>query len=286
MPKTQGSPPVPRPRPAPKMHATMPSRKNTLWVPLTRRGSCCCTSSSCEPGRSRSSRAKTIWSQTLKTTSRTPFTNSHSGHRRSVHSKGTPFRNPRKSGGSPSGVSRPPQFETMKMKKITMWVRWTREAFARSSGRMSRTEAPVVPIRLASTAPTRRTKVLRSGVPEREPPMWMPPVTMNSDPRRHMKAMYSSAFSSSSWTPCGPRPKSRRKTIGAEKIAATIPLFRLLSQLWGATRGSTAIDSSRLTKGKSAHSGTATSWSTASASSGSWPAAILPGAWRSAPSSR
>ena len=55
-----------------------------------------------------------------KSTSSAPLTSAHGGASRSVQVKGTPRRKPRNSGGSPSGVSRPPPLETMKMKKTTM----------------------------------------------------------------------------------------------------------------------------------------------------------------------
>ena len=98
-----------------------------------------------------------------------PFTRSHGPKRRSVHSNGTPFRKPRKSGGSPSGVRRPPQFETTKMKKTRTCALSTRGAFARRSGRTRSTEAPVVPMTLASAAPRAMSPVFTSGVPESEP---------------------------------------------------------------------------------------------------------------------
>jgi hypothetical protein len=98
-----------------------------------------------------------------------PFAMSHSGQRRSVQVNGTPFRKPRKSGGSPSGVSRPPQLETMKMKRTTRWTRLRRDSLARRSGRIRSTDAPVVPITLARTAPIASSAVFMSGVPESEP---------------------------------------------------------------------------------------------------------------------
>src|SRR2546430_3602924 len=53
------------------------------------------------------------------------------------------------------GVSSPPQFATRKMKKTTMCTVRRRLLLARSTGRIKRTEAPVVPRRFASTAPSR-----------------------------------------------------------------------------------------------------------------------------------
>src|SRR5207248_6183166 len=61
-----------------------------------------------------------VCSSDLKMASSATLTASHCSHKCSrVHRNGTPLRKPRNSGGSPSGVSRPPQLETMKMKKTT-----------------------------------------------------------------------------------------------------------------------------------------------------------------------
>ena len=62
------------------------------------------------------------------------------------------------------------------MKNTTMCALRSRGAFARSSGRISSTDAPVVPIKLASTAPiAEQRRCSTSGVPESEPRTWMPP---------------------------------------------------------------------------------------------------------------
>ena len=82
-----------------------------------------------------------------------------------VQKKSTPFRNPRNSGGSPSGVSAPPMLPTRKMKKTTTCVRCRRASLARSSGRIISIDAPVVPITLASTGAYRQ----QCGVDERRP---------------------------------------------------------------------------------------------------------------------
>ena len=105
---------------------------------------------------------------------------------RRVQVKGTPRRNPRNSGGSPSGVNRPAPLETMKMKKTTMWVVYPRRSFARSSGRISRTEAPVVPIRLPRTAPMARKTVFAPDEPASDPRRWMPPEMVKRAPSSAM----------------------------------------------------------------------------------------------------
>jgi hypothetical protein len=55
------------------------------------------------------------------------------------------------------------------MKKTTTCADRCRDLFARSSGRMSSIDAPVVPTKLAITAPKASSPVLTSGVPESEP---------------------------------------------------------------------------------------------------------------------
>ena len=105
-------------------------------------------------------------------TSSVPTRNSVSGRMwPTVQKKVTPFRKPRNSGGSPSGVSEPPMLLTMKMKKITTWALWRRLSLARISGRISSIDAPVVPMKLASSAPTARMPVLSTGEPCRLPRM-------------------------------------------------------------------------------------------------------------------
>lgn len=86
-----------------------------------------------------------------------------------VQKKLTPFRKPRNSGGSPSGVSEPPTLATMKMKKTIVCTLCRRSSLARISGRISSIAAPVVPMKLASTPPKARMPVLIIGVPLRLP---------------------------------------------------------------------------------------------------------------------
>ena len=59
----------------------------------------------------------------------------------------------------------------MKMKKTTRCARARRDSFARKSGRMNSTEAPVVPMTLAQAAPISKSALFMSGVPESEPLM-------------------------------------------------------------------------------------------------------------------
>ena len=88
-----------------------------------------------------------------------------------VQLNSTPLRKPRNSGGSPSGVSEPPALETMKMKNTTTCTTCLRLSLARISGRISSMEAPVVPMKLASTAPMARMPVFSAGLPCRLPRM-------------------------------------------------------------------------------------------------------------------
>ncbi len=82
-----------------------------------------------------------------------------------VQRKSTPLRKPRKSGGSPSGVSEPPIFETRKIKNTNTWTLCRRSSLARIIGRISTIEAPVVPTKLADKVPTASIAVLVPGVP-------------------------------------------------------------------------------------------------------------------------
>ena len=95
-----------------------------------------------------------------------------------VQKKPTPFRKPRKSGGSPSGVSEPPAFATRKMKNTTTCTTCLRLSFARKSGRISSMAAPVVPMTLASAVPSASSPVLRRGEPCRLPRTQIPPATV------------------------------------------------------------------------------------------------------------
>ena len=106
-----------------------------------------------------------------------------------VQKKLTPFRKPRNSGGSPSGVSAPPIFDTRKMKKTKTWILCFRSSLARITGRISSIEAPVVPIQPASTVPMASKVVFIDGEPCMLPLMWIPPVTVNSASSNTMNGM-------------------------------------------------------------------------------------------------
>ena len=143
------------------------------------------------------------------------------------------------------------------MKNTTMWARCTRLRLARSSGQISSIEAPVVPTRLASTAPAASSAVFISGVPDSDPRTWMPPVMTNSVPSRAMKDTYSWPFSSSWCTPAAPNAHGIQTATGSAQAAATSALLRLRSQKCGASSGSTAMPSNRLANGITAASGIA-----------------------------
>jgi hypothetical protein len=57
----------------------------------------------------------------------------------------------------------------MKMKKTTWCARRCLDLLARRNGRISTMDAPVVPIKFASTAPIASMPVFESGVPFRDP---------------------------------------------------------------------------------------------------------------------
>ncbi len=75
--------------------------------------------------------------------------------------------------------------------KKTMWNALMRILFIRIHGRMSTIEAPVVPMRLAATAPMARNTTLSRGVASPFTLRWMPPATTNSEPMRQMNEKYS-----------------------------------------------------------------------------------------------
>jgi len=105
------------------------------------------------------------------TASRMPETSSISVRMPVVtQKKGTPWRKPKNSGGSPSGVSEPPMLATRKMKKTITCTLFFRQALARSSGRIITMAAPVVPIHEASAVPISSSRKFTFGDPRSEPP--------------------------------------------------------------------------------------------------------------------
>ncbi len=111
---------------------------------------------------------------------------SHSFHRSHVHRNGTPSRYPKNSGGSPSGKSKPPQLHTTKMKKTTVCLTCFRSRLVSSSGRINSIAAPVVPMKLAKTAPAARNAQLTKGWAGRSPSIRMPPLMVYKLNRRTM----------------------------------------------------------------------------------------------------
>src|SRR5205814_569368 len=191
----------------------------------------------------------------LKVTRGAPVAASHCGHSRSVHSNGTPFREPSSRGGSPMGVSSPPQFATRKMKKTTMCTVRRRLLLARSTGRIKRTEAPVVPRRFASTAPSPSIPVFTSGVPESDPCTWIPPLITNRAPMTTMNPTYSWSFSANTARPGSPSAIPRCHRTGSETATARIVLLWFGCHQRGATSGRSAIAASSATNGRALASG-------------------------------
>jgi len=136
----------------------------------------------------RLSRAASRESISQKIASNRPAVDNIGANRCRVGQKnGTPWRKPKKSGGSPSGVKLPPMLATRKMNKRTMWARRRRQALARMSGRIKSMAAPVVPVRLASPVPSAKNPTLKVGLPLKLPRTRIPPVTVYSAQRRMMK---------------------------------------------------------------------------------------------------
>src|SRR5205814_1822311 len=180
-----------------------------------------------------------------------PLTNIHSRQSRNVQVKGTPRRKPRKSGGSPIGVSKPPPFATTKMKKTKTCAFRRRMELARNSGRMSSIDAPVVPITEASTAPMAISTALRPGVPARVPRTTIPPAMTKRAPSRTMKATYSLAACA---TAVGSSVAVQIAT-GTPSTALRTALLRLDSQSFPAASGRTAMQTSMAAKGTTLQSG-------------------------------
>ena len=180
-----------------------------------------------------------------------PLTNIHSRQSRNVQVKGTPRRKPRKSGGSPIGVSKPPPFATTKMKKTKTCAFRRRMELARNSGRMSSIDAPVVPITEASTAPMAISTALRPGVPARVPRTTIPPEMTKRAPSTTMKATYSLAACT---TAVGSSVAVQIAT-GTPSTALRTALLRLDSQSFPAASGRTAMQTSMAAKGTTLQSG-------------------------------
>ncbi|MNV43354.1 hypothetical protein D3C71_1350650 [compost metagenome] len=160
-----------------------------------------------------------------------------------VQKKSTPFKKPRNSGGSPSGVSEPPALDTMKMKNTTTCATCLRLSLARIRGRISSMDAPVVPMKLASTAPMARMVVLSPGLPCRLPRMKIPPATVNSAVSRITNGMYSATSACTRLTPAmpGPNVMANGTRNASPQAAATLPKW--WCQKIGARSGMRAIDS-------------------------------------------
>ena len=109
--------------------------------------------------------------------------------RLSVQKNGTPCRKPRKSGGSPRGVSEPPMLLTKKIKNTTICTLDLRLALARNTGRINTMEAPVVPTHEAMTVPINSITVLTIGFPRIVPRIRMPPDTVNNPHSKMIKGM-------------------------------------------------------------------------------------------------
>ena len=108
---------------------------------------------------------------------------------------------------------------------------------------MSSMDAPVVPMKLASTAPIARMAVLSPGLPCRLPRMKMPPATVNSAVSRITNGMYSANSACTRLTPAtaGPKVMAKGSKNARPQAAATLPKW--WCQKMGAKSGMSAIDS-------------------------------------------
>ena len=153
------------------------------------------------------------------------------------------------SGGSPSGDSAPPMLPTSKTKNTTAWMRCRRPSLPASNGRMSNIDAPAVPMKLASAAPSASSAVLRTGVPATWPWTQMPPAMVYNANRTTTNGRYSS--SNACTTSCSAVAVPNRRTIGARSTAIhaadTFPKWACHHLLL--TIGISAMESSKPAKG-------------------------------------
>ena len=164
---------------------TIPSKKTRLKSPSTRIGSLVPSSGTTPP-----SRLNINVSITKNSAIKIILINSMCGKRAVVvQKKGTPCRNPKKSGGSPKGVKEPPILLTRKIKKTIRWTLLCRYALARIKGRMRSIEAPVVPTHEAIAVPISNKSVLTIGVPRNVPRTRIPPATVNNPHNRMMNGI-------------------------------------------------------------------------------------------------
>ena len=113
----------------------------------------------------------------------------------------------------------------MKMKNTTTWAACLRLSLARISGRIISIDAPVVPMKLASTAPIARMPAFSPGLPCKLPRTKMPPAMLNSAVNRMMNGMYSPTAACASPAAAAPGPKAIANGTKNAKVqpAATLP---------------------------------------------------------------
>ena len=109
-----------------------------------------------------------------------------------VQKKSTPFKKPKKRGGSPRGVKDPPMLATKNIKNTMIWTFFFLNVFALIRGRIKSIAAPVVPIQLAKTVPMKIIPVFNKGVPTNDPFKQTPPEIVNKDSNNMIKGTYSS----------------------------------------------------------------------------------------------
>jgi len=143
--------------------------------------------------------------------------------------------------------------QTMKMRKMTVCLMCVRSALARSTGRMRSIAAPVVPMKLASTAPTARKRMLLRGVASGSPVTYTPPEIVNSAASSRMNEMYSCRVPPMLCRPSAPKATAKYTTTGTPKSAATSALLRFFANHSSAVSGRMAIQRSSPTNGPTSH---------------------------------
>ena len=167
-----------------------------------------------------------------------------------VHRKSTPFRKPKNSGGSPSGVRPPPMLATKKIKKITTCTLCLRLSFAFSSGRIISMAAPVVPMMGASRVPMAKSAVLSLGEPCRLPHTRIPPEMVYKASSSRINGMYSPTMACAMRWMLSPKPKTSVNGIRNSSVQPAVILPKWWCQVWAKSSGPVAMDNRIRAKGR------------------------------------
>ena len=151
---------------------------------------------------------------------------------------GTPRRKPRKRGGSPSGVKQAAHVADCEDEEDDGVLLWIRSELARSKGRMSTIEAPMVPMKLAKHRADREKGQVYTGRGDQ--------VTREVDAARDgekseqqddERDVFLGGVSGVLQAQVPEAHSPGRRRWGLRERAATMALLRLCSNQWAAARG-------------------------------------------------